>query len=286
MSWRLTVFEEKTLELQTRCHGCIFAEFNNDVQIGCKLGRSSKFQQQGKTTRKTLDNVEAYEISTVCNTYRDQEWADNSHQTENIDSNDIKQLADSVLDFVQPRVDFIIVEDSDDDLETVEKKFITTISSILTHTILPQSVVFVVNNDGLFTNIRSVLDLIDSMLIDSGIDYQLVRNIEKPVEYFRLLDVGVTKGKGLYYTHYDLGVEVPSNIISSLDHAINQNLWTVCYVEAQDNHSEVVQGSLHKLVGGNEGSYIKDKINKLAESQQNKHKMMYTWEQLNVKKLS
>jgi hypothetical protein len=287
------VFEEKTLKLQTRCHECIFAQFSElttgNQQIGCDLGRSEKFRQQGKAERKILENVDAYEISTACTTYRDAQWLDKYEE-----ENDVPAI-DSVRDFVKPRVDFIIVEHTKDDLEKVESKFIKTINSILAQEIPPRSVVFVLDNDPLFKHIRVVLDLIDSMLIDSGFDYQLVRNMEQPVEYYRLLDVGVAKTTGTYYTHYELGVEIPKNLIDGLDAAINDSMWTVCYVEAEgdDNcddvltaREQIVQRSLHKLLGGNEGAYIEDKIDQLAESQQVKNKIMYAWEQLDAKKLS
>ena len=70
------MFEEKTLKLQTRCHQCIFAQFDKNVQTGCELGRSKEYRKQGKTERKMLDGVDAYEISTACTTYRDDEWLD------------------------------------------------------------------------------------------------------------------------------------------------------------------------------------------------------------------
>jgi hypothetical protein len=295
------VFEEKTLKLQTRCHECIFAQFDKSVQTGCELGRSEEFRKQGKTERKLLENVDAYEISTACTTYRDEKWAADSLERDNISSDDLRQLADSVRDFVKPKVDLIIVENTADDTGKVQLKLIKTINSILTQEILPNSVVFVVNNDPLFKEIRVVLDLMDGMMIDSGIDYQLVRNMEQPVEYYRLLDVGVTKTTGTYYTHYPLGAEIPENLLNGFDVAINDSMWTVChvrhepqgvgercYVDAEDStlRQEIVQRSLHKLLGGNEGAYIVDKITQLADSQQVKNKMMFTWEQLDAKKLS
>ena len=286
------MFEEKTLKLQTRCHECVFAQIEDGVQVGCDLGRSEEFRKQGKTERKLLENTDAYEISTACTTYRDAEWVD---LTEGVE--DLETAMTHVRNFVKPRVDLIIVENTLDDVGKVQLKIIKTVNSILGQEILPNSVVFVVNNDPLFKEIRVVLDLIDSLLIDSGIDYQLVRNMELPVEYYRLLDVGVAKTTGTYYTHYELGAEVPKNLINEFDVALNENMWTVCYVghelagtvgdiEHSNLREEIVQRSLHKLLGGNEGAYIGDKITQLAESQQVKNKMMFTWEQLDAKKLS
>jgi hypothetical protein len=295
------VFEEKTLKLQTRCHQCIFAQFDKNVQTGCELGRSKEYRKQGKTERKMLDGVDAYEISTACTTYRDDEWLDahvEEHRTYIGDSTlagIYESAKEEVRNFVKPQVDFIIVENTTDDVGKIQLKLIKTINSILGQDILPRSVVFVVNNDPMFKEIRTVLDLIDSLMIDSDIKYQLVRNVELPVEYYRLLDVGVGKTSGTYYTHYELGAEVPKNLLNSFDVGINDSMWTVCYVEHELINNldvdfvpkeEIVQRSLHKLLGGNEGAYIQDKITQLAESQQVKNKMMFTWEQLDAKKLS
>ncbi len=283
------MFEERTLKLQTRCHECIFAKISNNIQIGCEFGRSAKFTEQGKTERKYIEEVSALEISTVCNTYRDKEWQGNK---------EFLEVKNEVRTFVTAQVDFIIIERSLDDLETVLKKFNTTLNSILAQEILPKSVIFVIDNDPLFKDIDKMLETIEMFLLDSEIEFQLVRNIEKPVEYYRLLDVGVSKAKRTYYTHYTLGDSIPTDIIMALDCVINDNLWTVCYVECMDkwdkdeeNHKldykeEIVQRNLHKQLGGNEGSYIKDKIEHLANSQGVKHKIMYTWDQLHAKKLS
>lgn len=278
--------EERTINLETRCHECIFAKFENNIQIGCELGRSDKFQKQGKAKRVFLDNTEAFQISTVCNTYRDKVWAETSSQADNIDSDNIKMLADCVRDFVTVPVSYIIVEQSNDGPEEVSRKIAKTAADILTHDILPKSVIFVVDNDEMFEDINKVLDTIDMILIDSGIEYRLVRNLETPVEYYRLLDVGVSKTKTVYYTHCKLGDTIPKDTISLLDHAVNNNLWTVSYVEAGEDGVEVIQTGLHKIVGGNEAAYLRDKVHKLAESQEVTHKMIYTWDQLHAKKLS
>lgn len=287
------MFEEKTLKLQTRCHKCIFAQFDKNVQTGCELGRSEKFRKQGKTERKVLENVDAYEISTACTTYRDAEWINENDEK-------IHNLGDAigaVREVVRPQVDFVIVENSGDGLPTVKIKFERTINSVLDQDILPKSVIFVVNNDPVFKGIADIIKMVGDMLKGSGVDYKIVRNIEKPVEYFRLLDVGVGKCFGTYYTHYRLGMRLPHNIISVLDGAINDDLFTISYVVGEEWYdisvdgterprTQIVQRSLHKLLGGNEGAYIGDKIAKLAESQGVTNKMMFTWEQLDAKKLS
>ena len=125
--------DQRTMKIQTKCHECIFATFNNNKQqLGCELGRSEKFSAQGKTKTTNIRGTKALEISTVCNTYRDKEWEEAWHEHNDVQSN-WQHPKDDVRNFVTCKVDFVIVENTDDDIDKVEEKFMITLESIIRH---------------------------------------------------------------------------------------------------------------------------------------------------------
>jgi len=95
----------------TTCNHCVFAEWNGYEQIGCKVGRLSRFaeigtklEKQTKTFSKTDGTIITktyYDIcNRVCNLCRNKAWADkqkNKSNLEEIAKQEAKLKCDMIL---------------------------------------------------------------------------------------------------------------------------------------------------------------------------------------------
>lgn len=89
------------LDVVTCCRGCVFAEYEEFVQIGCKLDRREKLGFEGDWAEK--DGKKHSVFYRFCNTYRPQEWIDELNYAEKLD------LEYTVETEVYPNVMFIVL---------------------------------------------------------------------------------------------------------------------------------------------------------------------------------
>ena len=84
------------MQIETHCKGCVFAEYRNKKQTGCKLNRIELLNPE--KTGKTEDGKFEFLFNRFCNTYRPKEWKKVLSKEEK------KDLKQTVLREVFPRI--------------------------------------------------------------------------------------------------------------------------------------------------------------------------------------
>ena len=93
------------LEVVTCCGGCVFAEYKDHEQTGCKLNRREPLGWEGDWAEKDGDKHSVF--YRFCNTYRPQDWVDELNYAEKLD------LEYTVMTEVYPNLMFIVLFDAD-----------------------------------------------------------------------------------------------------------------------------------------------------------------------------
>ena len=261
--------ERKNTEFRTICRDCIFAEFTPDwlTQVGCRLGRLSKYRDKDLVIMKEDDEtaVEYYEIKTVCNTHRDSTW---QYATEN--------PVENVKKFVRTQVDFIVLADTVD--INWENLLLNMTKDFLKHSYHPTKIIFgFYQKKILFHDLSAKLD---EILYGTNITYDLVNVIDYVHDSWELIDILFKKVKSQYFTICELGDTLPDNWIERINNYINEDLNNLSMLEPVDGMTGLtIQKFLYSVIGGSLGINIIDKIKDLAKSQ-NLQSMVRHWDEL------
>ena len=100
----------------TLCHNCIFADYNNNIQTGCKAGRLDKFKKANiDISEMVYEDVTSYVIEEkVCVYYRNKDWALDHYK--NIDGNNLAAIVSKELRIPYHVLLFVRNNDSIDDV--------------------------------------------------------------------------------------------------------------------------------------------------------------------------
>ena len=128
----------------TLCHNCIFADYNNNIQTGCKADRLDKFKKANITISEMVyEDVTSYVIEEkVCVYYRNKNWALDHYK--NIDRENLVATVSKELRIPYHVLLFVRKDDSIDDVsirlteleqQKIKPKMVTIIDR--THTPKP-----------------------------------------------------------------------------------------------------------------------------------------------------
>jgi hypothetical protein len=246
--------DEKTVHIHTSCKECLFAEFNGDVQTGCKKGRLEIFEANNLLT--TEDNH--FRIKAICNTF----------------------CKDPVL---LPQIDRIIRIKCDllvysyDIPQDDSKNIIRTVKDGLQYTEKPNHVLVVIKN-----NFIKFKELITELKTITGeIPLKVVRIIDN-ITLAESINRAFPSIQSTYYTVVKAGDKVESEYIERLNTAMNVKLRRFVMVHGSHN---IYQTSLHKaFYGFSPDLTLEEKILQANEHQLNagliQESMVYTWNQI------
>lgn len=276
---------EKTAEIGTNCGECVFLQHNDETDdslFSCKLGRLQKYEE---TSVVELRPDGPFIEDRICIALRPQEWKDELDKSDCTLSDEQK-----VREEIFAKVDLVLALETDDEVYLNEYH----IPYLFRNCELFNSVIVV-------TPFKHQVDEIYTLLeenLPEGVKYQVVLCLEEDPVVERLVDLGVQKCKGMWYMPIDTVFLYDCSLSSAftefnnlkaailnLDEYVNGHVNPVQYV-APDFHlnrmlPEVIGVAIHKLANGNDGGYIKDKLEALAEKQDAWH-MLHKWEQINA----
>jgi hypothetical protein len=257
--------DEKTEIFITSCKPCIFAQWQDGVQLDtCDLGRLEKYIQQGRTQ----SHPEGYHtITTVCNACRGETWANH-----NVGRN----LISKVEEEIQVETTFILLSVDED-----ATKIVNLLPELITKCVnqiqvKPKQILVVIKNKDV--NYNYVLNILNDLCVD--VEFKLIKVLEESADRLRCLDLGVQKCTSRYYAVFDLRSNIPKNFIQTLNNLINIDLKTISMIKPICGISGmVVQTFLHKIFGGNKEAPIYEKIEEAAKDQA-RIEYIYDWEKL------
>jgi hypothetical protein len=245
---------EDSCLIRTSCKECVFAMYVGKTQMDCSLGRLDKFRKVGVPVIESYDdNKEFFVIERFCNTYRTEDWKPRYKKI---------TKEDSALKESQATFDFIIIHDSTQGVDSLDK----TLSDIKQQTVLPKKVV-VVEKGG--KDKMGIIGVLERHLSDLPVSYRYVVYMDDEYEgSLDFIDESFKQVDSMYYCVLDSSKDVMANIIKRVDTIINQDMRPLSVVKPDDGyHGLVVQSILHQeLLPEAEDRNILRKIIELSET--------------------
>lgn len=261
---------ERNYEFNTICRDCIFATWYDDVQEDCELNRIEKFHEHNEVSLENEGDKQYYKINTICNACRNKEWFEREKE------NGIEDPKKNLWDQLSNQYDIVLtayVSPYDSKVINVDK-ILSTIESAKNQSLQPKSIIVVCND--IYVSYVKLFNKIKDKLSDTDIKYELVRVLDES-DFRACIDKGVTKCKGLYYSVFLPGYDIPTDFIEKLNNLANKEMVQFSMVEPiETSNGLTIQRQLHTLLHGNKAMKIEDKIRELAQEQNVKH-MIRKW---------
>ena len=255
---------------QTACRDCAFAEYDDNTQTGCKLGKLEKFRQNGASVKEVFDetNKEYFVVDgRFCVFWRRPSW---------LKQNEVVKLGaeKAARKEVQARFAAVVHISDGSSLKDVEK----TVNSLLKQSPQPEKLVFT-NSSSIKPSKLVVLGKHFSVNLkipkERGCNYWKIEQIkEEGVNFLRAIDIAV---KGLsandqnYYCCFNAGFEVPEDFTNKVDDSINEDMNRFLLLTSENEDGFVGQIHMHKSIGGNHGKNFVDKMKSVTEEQKCPH---------------
>ncbi len=243
--------DERTVEFNTNCNDCLFAQFTGNKQTGCKQNRLSKYIEQGLTTKIVEDDKSYYHINTICNAFCQDE-----------------KLVNMIPKIIRVQCDLIV--SSYEQVFDPTQDIINTIKSAVSNKEKPNKIFIVVKNN--IIKFRSLMSELKSICGD--IPFNLIQSLDNTYE--KSIDYAVNSVKSTYYTVLEAGDKPYPDFINRLNIALNTDLKRFVMVEGDH---DVYSTKLHKLFHGNDNMPLRQKIKEAAEFQKQEN-MITTWDKL------
>ena len=257
--------EQKSLT--TSCRDCCFATKKGKVQTGCLLGRIDKFSAQNIeiVDAKDQEGNKFSVLKSWCSAYRNEIWK-TAHKDE-----DLKEALDNEI---YPKVNFLIL--AKDSLNEIE----VTVNSILNQEkFKAKQIIIVTCNDEVYFE---AIQQSRSLLEDSGLLFkvQVVRN---DISDLAIVDEVFANFHNGFYSIFECGKEVPKDLISVLNSALNDNVEKVGYIKPYDGiNGMTAQCVLHKFLYGNKDATLEEKLLDGEEMDKTgkENSLVRTWDEL------
>lgn len=246
---------DKDFNINTPCKECVFAIFSGAEQIGCKQNRLEIYKHRNQTEEITEDNRQFYNITTVCNLFRTENWL---LKNEGVDLlNKARQEAQ-----IQVSAIVMLVDESQD----VNK----TLQSLLNQTMRPVEVILLSNTKMKYNELLNIVKC-----LDKKIPYLCIKIFDDTMNYLNCVDDAVRRIKKQFYLVIDAGEELNESAIYNCNKIYNDLVKPFSFAKGQN--FKVFQRKLHEMVGGNkvvefEGVILEtldEKIKYLATQQNN-----------------
>lgn len=253
--------------VHTSCKDCIFAEYNDNVQSGCKQNRLNKFKKEQKTDE--TDNKIHFLLEGICNFCRNQDWKDKAG-SDYLNKLKLETCA---------KVDLILIN-TESTLSRIEQQIERLLNEISQNQTKVCSVTF---SSIVPINYSWYNKIVEKYSIQNKVRFHVVKPVLS-TNLYPVLDMCVSRGKGNYYLSYYLNTKQNlSTCIDYIDNLLNVKLQKFIMIQPHiyDTHTNdidglLVQRYLHKLLGGNSDGNLVEKINILNKEQ--KENMVISWE--------
>lgn len=262
------------MQVQTSCKGCVFAEYEGDMQNGCKLNRSEKMNPKSDFV---LDgHKHHYTFSRFCNTYRPDEWKLILSDEEKED------LTKTVMSEVCPRVGiFVFLDDSEDMLTKLKH----TLDGIKNQTFGAIRYVVLINQKVEYN--AELHDILLSYFDFEKTEFHIVQTLIKDKNAF-LLDEAFIHAKNGWAYVTSCGEKIDEKLLENIHDRINLQMKRLVIVEPyEDLNGLIFQTAIYKFLDGNRKLKHKETGEDIVISFMDKAKSMktedpdtfITWEQ-------
>jgi len=232
------------MEVKTECKDCCFAEMQNEIQSGCKVGQLEKLVDIGCDVAKegTDETHYTYIINgRYCNKKRSKIWMETNV------NNPFGQLSKEL----EIKYDVVIVFDNDNTLDDLDKSL-----SDLPDPPRVETVHIIHNSDKIsYGEVRMWLG---KKFGHTTKKWLLTYIVETPrPDYYNAVDFATTRLACGFYVAIKSGETLPKNLFSWINKEVNDNLRQLGLVYGAEGSWYVCSTRIHKYLGGNEAGIIK-----------------------------
>ena len=235
-------------------------------QTGCSLNRLDKFDD-----KIWDDKTQCYIINRLCTTCRNQDWANKQKE----------DLEIAVKKETRIRYAYVLCDASKIEYKNCLENLKSTLYEIEKQAIKPEEIVFVTNNPYVIPKMASLAKTILAQY--QHLPVKLVKTMEEDACVERLFDIGSKKiSKSLWMSCHDInGQELPNDFMLYIEKAINRKMMSFVAIEenVEKLYPEIVMVPLYKMLDGNNGGFILDKIKEKAKAEK-KEGWIITWDKV------
>lgn len=197
----------------TCCKNCVFAMYVGNTQVGCELGRTRKFMDQGFLLEARDDEKEFFLVNgRNCRAYRNKIWGENVTKPER---------PKRVREEMAVRVDALVIIPSGLNFAALER----TIRSLKSQTLRPNQVVFVSNQDAVPREQLIVFLRQNCGDLNWKLTHIFLRKEDGSfMSKEEAVDIAFPGVTGEYYVTASAGSVFPEGFIREIDVAINDHL--------------------------------------------------------------
>lgn len=261
-------------KIVTSCLDCVFAQWDDNEQVGCDFDRLDKFEENGaEVVGHDGETKKWFTIEgRFCNACRDHDWGKRHQRRE------WKSLVEEATSL---KVAILIYVDDSTSVEEVAR----TLDSVVAQEHPPNEIVIALHNPPLEE--RSYVNLVRSMDLKipwfvKRVNPEQVLGYNESIAHYIALDLALASVSSTYYCLVCANHELPSNFLKTVNNAVNVEMMRfVALLPDDDGNRLVIQSNLHKVLWGNRGKSIIEKIEEIAKEEKTEH-MVKRYEDLPV----
>jgi len=239
----------------TLCHNCIFADYDNNIQTGCKADRLNKFKKANITISEMVyEDTTSYVIEEkVCVYYRNKSWA--SEHYKNIDNENLVETINKELRIPYHALLFLRQNDNIDDLsirlaeleqQKIKPKMVTVIDRTHTPEPMTNQLLTIVSKYSFdYWRVQTIqaIDQIDTDVID------LVYDSTKKIPY-------------MFYICFECQHTIPPTVSNDIHTSLHDDMKAFTVLMPNDNNvGKAVLKVAHEKHAGNSFTIpLEDKI--------------------------
>ncbi len=235
----------------TACKNCIFAQYRDNTQYGCKVGRIEQYRAiDPNIILEAFDEEKEFYVinNRICLYYRNKEWL------KRLD--DVSQCESIIRKAMQIKCHFIITYDKDQ----LIGKLVNTLISIQKQKIQP-TIITVINrnldrvpNSTIQKILKDYFPHIDLWKVHGAINLDL-----SDLTYIDMVCDATKNNAYSFYITVPAGILLNTILMQELDEAINDDLQTFHMIQGE--HTTIVPKQIHHINNGNAFNIpLKDKL--------------------------
>lgn len=227
---------------RTPCRQCVFADFREKTQVGCKLNRLERFQEQDPNCIVPAEDgdLEFFVVNgRLCNAYRNvnSRWA-GEHQADSLVA---------IVDELKVRLSVIVMLKG-----KTEEQITATAQSLLDQKLQPNQVLFVSEPGGVKA---ARLHALLFTLIGNKLTWR-IQNVLKEMSREKVVDEAVGAVTSPFYSIFDAGYVIPPSFIDDVNQSLNYRLERWSLLRPFSGQGLTIQTKYAQTIGGHSNPLI------------------------------
>ena len=230
--------------VRTLCKECVFATHEEDIQVGCELGRLEKYKLLGCVV--DAEEVETGKKSFVidnryCLACRNKDWG------EKIDE---EKWVEVVREEMLLQFQSIVFHNKG------EEELKKTIGSMMEQSLPPEKIIIVSKPDSVYPP-EKLVEYMDSL----GIEWKIQNILQPRMKDAQCIDIVQDIAPKQYYAVFYAGFLAPKDFFKTINDAVNESMLQFAMLSPNSSgNGMVVSSTVHRYYYGNSDKSLQQKM--------------------------